>query len=1229
MCSASYPNWVTFDDDYGFQSPEGSFESDNGNHHGFKSNGLVLSLSSQHDTSRRSASESSTPLSSPFTSFPCTPKSGLQTPITPSPSRDNYFFKIEELSQTNQFRSHNNENGYTNPFWNQRCISWTGASHREQESNQASNTSAANATNIFFHGNHPPKEARGHHKSQSNSPLIVLCQKLEKIQAEDFQPSQSTNTECKESKQLNVHMSPSIVRNLFRLECKDGWPLMMRIPEKKNMMSSRQWGPIYLKLLAGGILQLYYEQGLEKPFKELQLQPYCRLSEPKLENYKESGKIHTVKIEHVSYTEKRKYHPKTEVLHEAEIEQMLKLGTTDYRDFTDFIAAVEEELMKLPPHTHRRKNYEEQEITLEITDLFWGKFTREGKLFEASVVTHIHCLCFVNGNVECFLTLNDLLLQSRDRSYLKNDMDSTWIQICDYRVHKCVKENEFEKCRVIKFTPPDACRLELMRFKTVCDNPELPFLLKGLVTVHGAYTELQAFLVMSSAFSNLQNTLPFKHCENVMIRFPVPMAWFKIFRTVNLFRQKSLKAKMNRNARLGSVSTTGGEPVMQVTIGTAKYEHAFRAIVWRIDRLPDKNAASDHPHCFSCKLELGSDQEIPSEWQPFVAVEFEVPDTSASKAKVKSFGTESDIQPEKHIHLKARYHYQPRLYKSVIEDVINNVQDFFLEEGIDDHILKDLKQLWESKLLQSRAVEGFFRENNHQQIMLELQQQKAHQTVHTSSASIVIPAGRSVQNFTSAELNTSGTTTTLALPSGISLPIQVPAGVTLQTASGKYLVFLTVPISVAVRIMELTTQKKAIQPIVVLLLLSAVILSPSPVSVSFLIFFSNIVDSFQSLSFLGHLYKVNVPVMVTQSAAGQKYFQQPVRHIIHQVNTVTGQTALIQQNSVSGQAHVIQQSSQDQAATLQQSSSGQVSSHQQLLTNQSFDVAGQSILQQPGMSRHVYIQQQGTVKQVVLQHSGMGVQTGPRIVIQSQPVANTGTITQQQIVSTQQQIVSTQPTRLEQAVEEQAGTGQTQHLLIQDSDRVPLAHTLIVQNQASEQNEGTNLSQCVSEQCVVQQFAAQVNETLLMVAATPEEQQIKVESSSIPQLDGTIDTSSDEEIGNMREVEENDILGIIDAEDLKALEGYDEDDSSSADSSSDGLDEQPKEEIIEEDPLNSGDDVSEQEVPDLFDTENVIVCQYDKIHRSKNKWKFYLKDGIMTFNGRDYVFSKAVGDAEW
>ncbi len=89
------------------------------------------------------------------------------------------------------------------------------------------------------------------------------------------------------------------------------------------------------------------------------------------------------------------------------------------------------------------------------------------------------------------------------------------------------------------------------------------------------------------------------------------------------------------------------------------------------------------------------------------------------------------------------------------------------------------------------------------------------------------------------------------------------------------------------------------------------------------------------------------------------------------------------------------------------------------------------------------------------------------------------------------------------------------------------------------------------------------------------------------------------------------------------------------------------------DPLNSDDDLTEPGSPnsdhDLFDTDHVIVCQYNKVNfivflsiftffkqeaflkitRIKNKWKFQLQDGIMNINGKDYLFSKATGDAEW
>ena len=68
----------------------------------------------------------------------------------------------------------------------------------------------------------------------------------------------------------------------------------------------------------------------------------------------------------------------------------------------------------------------------------------------------------------------------------------------------------------------------------------------------------------------------------------------------------------------------------------------------------------DHPHCLSYKLELGSDQEIPSDWYPFATVQFGVLDTSASRTEVRSLGVESDVQPQKHVHQRACYNIQVR-----------------------------------------------------------------------------------------------------------------------------------------------------------------------------------------------------------------------------------------------------------------------------------------------------------------------------------------------------------------------------------------------------------------------------------------------------------------------------------------------------------------------------------------------------------------------------------------
>ncbi|XP_052768356.1 transcription initiation factor IIA subunit 1-like [Mya arenaria] len=107
----------------------------------------------------------------------------------------------------------------------------------------------------------------------------------------------------------------------------------------------------------------------------------------------------------------------------------------------------------------------------------------------------------------------------------------------------------------------------------------------------------------------------------------------------------------------------------------------------------------------------------------------------------------------------------------------------------------------------------------------------------------------------------------------------------------------------------------------------------------------------------------------------------------------------------------------------------------------------------------------------------------------------------------------------------------------------------------------------------------------------------------VPQLDGNHDTSSSED---------ND------------FDDDDDDNNDDDDEKEDG-----EEDGEEEEPLNSDDDVSEEDPSELFDTDNVVVCQFEKISRNKGKWKFLLKDGIMNLDGKDHIFQRGTGEADW
>ncbi|KAJ7537397.1 hypothetical protein O6H91_11G004500 [Diphasiastrum complanatum] len=70
-----------------------------------------------------------------------------------------------------------------------------------------------------------------------------------------------------------------------------------------------------------------------------------------------------------------------------------------------------------------------------------------------------------------------------------------------------------------------------------------------------------------------------------------------------------------------------------------------------------------------------------------------------------------------------------------------------------------------------------------------------------------------------------------------------------------------------------------------------------------------------------------------------------------------------------------------------------------------------------------------------------------------------------------------------------------------------------------------------------------------------------------------------------------------------------------------------------EPPLNEDDDEDDLDDVDQGDdepkTNHLVLAQFEKVTRSKNKWKCILKDGIMNLNHKDILFVKGNGEFEF
>jgi len=258
-----------------------------------------------------------------------------------------------------------------------------------------------------------------------------------------------------------------------------------------------------------------------------------------------------------------------------------------------------------------------------------------------------------------------------------------WIRYENIEFHPVVDRKEFEKPgdnhHIIKFQPPDACYLELFRFRVRPPRArELPMQARCTFIMQGTKVEIRADMMIPYHHTKAFGQVP---CEDVAMRIPIPEAWIYQFRNEKAHVSFSQLAagNLNLSSRMGAVKSahrragkvkglerflgtleTQTQELMETSSGQAKYEHQHRAIVWRVPRLPKHGQGSYTNHEFVCKITLASYDQMPENFEKNFYVEFTQPATCVSHTVLRNVSIQggSGEPPEKFVKYLARHEYK-------------------------------------------------------------------------------------------------------------------------------------------------------------------------------------------------------------------------------------------------------------------------------------------------------------------------------------------------------------------------------------------------------------------------------------------------------------------------------------------------------------------------------------------------------------------------------------------
>lgn len=244
-------------------------------------------------------------------------------------------------------------------------------------------------------------------------------------------------------------------------------------------------------------------------------------------------------------------------------------------------------------------SHAQEQITVKVIDEYKCKLDKQCRILEHRCRTRVLLSVFLNDpNPIIEIGMNDCLRHGKEivgRHDIIPIKTEQWISPEIFELNENVLEmEEFGKTHCLKCEQmPDNLSVEIMRFRTrPRRNYELPLRVQCYMSLVGRQCEIRIeCTVAGTYFSKISD----QHCEDIQIRFPLPDAWVYMFRVEKMFRYGAVHSTKHKFGKIKGLDrfmvhkSQHQGAIMEASAGMAKYEQAFRSLVWRIEQLPVKN----------------------------------------------------------------------------------------------------------------------------------------------------------------------------------------------------------------------------------------------------------------------------------------------------------------------------------------------------------------------------------------------------------------------------------------------------------------------------------------------------------------------------------------------------------------------------------------------------------------------------------------------------------------